>query len=56
LGKLQGSVDALELESHPAVTLGTANGLSLDVQELSLGLASATTTGALSSDDWNTFK
>jgi len=54
-GKLQGSVDALELESHPAVTLGTANGLSLDVQELSLGLASATTTGALSSDDWNTF-
>lgn len=40
---------------HNAVTLGTANGLSLSTQQLSLGLASASTTGALSSTDWNTF-
>ena len=37
------------------VTIGTANGLSLAGQVLSLGLASSTTTGALSSTDWNTF-
>jgi predicted heme/steroid binding protein len=40
---------------HNAVTLGTANGLSLSTQQLSLGLSSASTTGALSSTDWNTF-
>jgi len=40
---------------HDAVTLGTANGLSLSGQQLSLGLASTSTTGALSSTDWNTF-
>jgi hypothetical protein len=40
---------------HNAVTLGTANGLSLSTQQLSLGLASSSTTGALSSTDWNTF-
>lgn len=40
---------------HNAVTLGTANGLSLSTQELSLGLASASANGALSSTDWNTF-
>ena len=40
---------------HDAVTLGTANGLSLNTQQLSLGLASTSTTGALSSTDWNTF-
>lgn len=40
---------------HNAVTLGTANGLSLSTQVLSLGLASTTTNGALSSTDWNTF-
>lgn len=40
---------------HNAVTLGTANGLSLSVQVLSLGLSSTSTTGALSSTDWNTF-
>jgi hypothetical protein len=40
---------------HNAVTLGTANGLSLSTQVLSLGLASGSTTGALSSTDWNTF-
>lgn len=37
------------------VTLGTANGLSLVGQVLSLGLSSTSTTGALSSTDWNTF-
>lgn len=41
--------------SHDAVTLGTANGLSLTGQELSLGTASTSTTGALTSTDWNTF-
>jgi hypothetical protein len=40
---------------HAAVTLGTANGLSLSTQALSLGLASTSATGALSSTDWNTF-
>jgi hypothetical protein len=40
---------------HAAVTLGTANGLSLSTQQLSLALASTTATGALSSADWSTF-
>ena len=40
---------------HSAVTLGTANGLSLSTQQLSLGLASASDNGALSSTDWSTF-
>jgi len=40
---------------HNAVTLGTANGLSLSTQQLSLGLASAGITGALSGTDWSTF-
>ena len=40
---------------HDAVTLGTANGLSLSVQALSLGLASAGVTGALLGADWSTF-
>ena len=40
---------------HNAVTLGTANGLSLSTQQLSLALASSSTTGALSSTDWATF-
>ena len=40
---------------HNAVTLGTANGLSLSTQVLSLALASTSATGALSSTDWNTF-
>ena len=37
------------------VTLGTANGLSLIGQQLSLGLSSVSTNGALSSADWTTF-
>jgi hypothetical protein len=40
---------------HAAVTIGTANGLSLSTQALSLALASGSATGALSSTDWNTF-
>ena len=40
---------------HNPVTLGTANGLSLSTQQLSLGLASSGITGALSGTDWNTF-
>ena len=46
---------ALTSDLHNAVTLGTANGLSLSTQTLSLGLASTSATGALSSTDWNTF-
>lgn len=42
-------------ESHLPVTIGTANGLSLATQTLSLGLASAGVTGALSGTDWSTF-
>lgn len=37
------------------VTIGTANGLSLTDQELSLAAASSSTTGALTSADWQTF-
>jgi hypothetical protein len=46
---------ALTSQLHNAVTIGTANGLSLSTQVLSLALASTSTTGALSSTDWNTF-
>lgn len=46
---------ALTSDLHNPVTIGTANGLSLSTQVLSLGLSSASTTGALSSTDWNTF-
>jgi Chaperone of endosialidase/Lower baseplate protein N-terminal domain len=46
---------ALTSDLHNAVTIGTANGLSLSTQALSLALASTSTTGALSSTDWNTF-
>lgn len=37
------------------VTLGTANGLSLSSQVLSLAAATTSVTGALTSTDWNTF-
>jgi hypothetical protein len=46
---------ALLTDIHAPVTLGTANGLSLSGQTLSLGLASSGVTGALSGTDWNTF-
>lgn len=47
--------DTAYTKSHNILTLGTANGLSLSTQVLSLGLASSSTTGALSLTDWNTF-
>jgi hypothetical protein len=40
---------------HNPLTIGTANGLSLATQVLSMALSSTSTTGALSSTDWNTF-
>jgi len=46
---------ALTSALHDAVTLGTANGLTLSTQQLSLTAASTSTTGALTSTDWNTF-
>jgi hypothetical protein len=46
---------ALTSDLHSPVTIGTANGLSLSGQVLSLALSSTSTTGALSSTDWNTF-
>jgi hypothetical protein len=48
-------VGVLETSSHAAVTIGAANGLSLVAQALSLGVASAGVTGALSGADWSTF-
>ena len=48
-------VSANTAARHNAVTLGTANGLSLSTQVLSLGLSSSSTNGALSSTDWSTF-
>jgi hypothetical protein len=45
----------ITIPTHDAVTIGTANGLSLSNQILSLGLASSSTNGALSATDWNTF-
>ncbi len=48
-------VIALTSDIHNAVTIGTANGLSLSTQVLSLGLASSSANGALSSTDWTTF-
>lgn len=45
----------LNQSSHNPVTIGTANGLSISTQQLSLGTSSGSTTGALTSTDWNTF-
>lgn len=45
-----------QFDTVSEVTIGTANGLSITAaQALSLALASTSTTGALSSTDWNTF-
>jgi hypothetical protein len=58
---LPNALDLLQQQAnnrwHPAVTIGTpANGLSItDNQELSIALASTSTTGALSDTDWDTF-
>jgi len=46
---------ANDSELHNAVTIGTANGLSLSTQALSMALADTNTTGALSDTDWDTF-
>jgi hypothetical protein len=43
------------IPTHDAVTIGTANGLSLSGQALSMALASGSVTGALSSANWTTF-
>ena len=48
-------VSANTAARHNAVTIGTANGLSLSTQVLSLAAANGSTTGALTSTDWNTF-
>lgn len=51
LNPFTGGFDAIS-----SVTIGTANGLSItSAQVLSLTLSSTSTTGALSSTDWNTF-
>jgi trimeric autotransporter adhesin len=49
------SIATLTASSHAPVTIGTANGLSLSGQTLSIATASATTTGALTSTDYNFF-
>lgn len=43
------------IPTHDAVTIGTANGLTLSGQILSLAASSGSTTGALTSTDWTTF-
>ncbi|MFA5778352.1 MAG: tail fiber domain-containing protein [Candidatus Paceibacterota bacterium] len=48
-------IETLVASNHNPLTIGTANGLSLATQVLSLALASTSTTGALSDTDWNTF-
>ena len=54
-GTLDSNTYALTSQLHNAVTIGTANGLSLSTQVLSLGLSSSSTNGALSSTDWTNF-
>lgn len=56
-GRVSANIDvaANTAARHNAVTLGITNGLSLSGQQISLGLSSTSTTGALSSTDWNTF-
>ena len=49
------SITGSGTSSHAAVTLGTANGLTILGQQLSLSLASSSLTGALSNTDWSTF-
>lgn len=49
-------IESLLISSHDPVTISaTTNGLSITGQQISLGLSSATTIGALSNTDWNTF-
>ena len=51
LVELQGDINGINTASHAAVTIGTANGLSLIGQQLSLAAATAGTPGALSPAD-----
>ena len=55
LASLANQVSTLSSSGHAPVTLGSANGLTLSGQQLSLGIASSTTIGSLSSADWNLF-
>jgi ACT domain-containing protein len=55
VSSLSGVVTSLQSLAHNPLTLGITNGLTLSGQQLSLGLASTSTNGALSSTDWNTF-
>src|SRR3989344_5657405 len=52
---IRDQIEILVASNHNPITLGTANGLSLATQVLSLALASTSTTGALSDTDWDTF-
>jgi hypothetical protein len=49
------AIEKLSYKNHNPLTLGSSNGLTLDEQELSLGLSSTNSTGSLSFTDWNTF-
>ena len=55
LGTLATQSNTLSGTNTGDVSIGTANGLSLVGQSLSLSTASASTTGALTSVDWTTF-
>lgn len=50
-----GAIGTLSGTNSGDVTIGTANGLSIAGQALSLGTSSASTTGALTSANWSTF-
>ena len=61
-GVIQGSGTSIDAggaisipNDHVAASIGTANGLALSGQAISLELASTSTTGAVSSTDWNNF-
>jgi hypothetical protein len=45
----------IDQSSHNPVTISTANGLTLSGQQVSMGTASSSATGALTSTDWMTF-
>jgi len=49
------NVAANTANRHAPVSIGTANGLSLNGQQISMSTASGSTTGTLTAADWNTF-
>ena len=51
LVELQGDINTINTSSHAAVTLGTANGLSLTGQQLSMAPAAPGSSGAMSAAD-----